>query len=512
MLKRLLCLALVMMLALTLGGCRSSLESVRTASTLPPAASAFDAPTGDAALQYSQATPLYLPSRNGQRLLAVYELLSFSHGRSGAEGIARALLAHGATADTRAAGNGVQLGLFGPNPVEVSGGVCTVNLNSSALQLSHEDFYALAMSLATTLCAAEDVHYVNVLVADQAVGMDITGTLPLGSLTAAPGEELPVLWEQLEARRTPLGENPADTPLTSVATLYFPLADGTGVVAETRNLSFDGQSPAQLASGLLAALSAGPQYLSGVCDMPNIGLLMSAAPQVISLDDGGRMVSLYFHVNLAEMLRQSNVDLACFVSSLTHTLASYIPSVSSVRIYVGETPITSLYNVSHGSLLFPGGLIHRSDFSGYLMSQTTLYLSSGSRLKTTLRAMPCHDARSPRALMLRLMAGPTQQELDQGLEPVLPEGLTDADLLGVALVGDTLLVNLSDRCAELIRTEAAGWESVACYSMVNTLGDALGVKRVRFFFGGEVLEELGGTLYWGGEFLVNPGLIDHPLG
>ena len=126
--------------------------------------------------------------------------------------------------------------------------------------------------------------------------------------------------------------------------------------------------------------------------------------------------------------------------------------------------------------------------------------------------MPCQQARHPRALLLALMQGPTRQELDAGLEPVLPDGLGDADVLGLAIEGDTLLIHLSARFAELLSTQAAEWEQQACYAMVNTLGEALGVKRVRFFFGGGMLEELGGRLYWGGEFMLNPSLIDKSRG
>ena len=66
--------------------------------------------------------------------------------------------------------------------------------------------------------------------------MDITGCLPLGTISPRPGEELPVLWEQMDARRTPLGQDPATVPVTGTATLYFPLAEGSGIVAETRAL------------------------------------------------------------------------------------------------------------------------------------------------------------------------------------------------------------------------------------------------------------------------------------
>ena len=54
----------------------------------------------------------------------------------------------------------------------------------------------------------------------------------MGSLTAHPGENLPVLWEQMEAKRTPVGGDPSLTPLTSYMTLYFPLYSGLAAEAE----------------------------------------------------------------------------------------------------------------------------------------------------------------------------------------------------------------------------------------------------------------------------------------
>ncbi len=513
MMKRILCLLLVLSCAITLSGCVPSPESsVPAAPTLPPAEVKYAPPVGDIALNHTSTVPLYLPSADGQRLLTEYVPLSLNHSRHSAQVMVEALLQHPATQATQALGGGVALSLYGAQPVEVSSGVCTVNLAATALQLDQESLYRACAAITATLCELDDIQYVNFLVADQAVSMDITGNLPLGGQTAHPGEELTVLWEQMEARRTPLGENPANTPVTAVATLYFPLADGSGIAAETRNLTFPGQSADQLAAGLVSALSSGAQYLSGASPMPDLTALMSAPPQTTELDDGGRMVSVYFHAGLENTLRQAQVDMPCFISALTCTLTGFIPSVSSVRMYIGATPLTSLYSAVHGNLIFQNGLMLRQQFSPYLMDQVTLYLSAGTKLKPVRRALPHRTSHDPRALLAELMEGPTQQELDAGYEPVLPEGLDASDVLGISLQGDTLLLNLSSRCAEMIRTQAASWEQIVCYSLVNTLGESMGAQRVRFFFDGQMLETLGGTLYWGGEFLVNPGMIDQPLG
>ena len=48
--------------------------------------------------------------------------------------------------------------------------------------------------------------------------------------------------------------------------------------------------------------------------------------------------------------------------------------------------------------------------------------------------------------------------------------------------------------------------------MVNTLCKNTGMKRVRFFFEGEQVEYVAGTLYWAGEFMYNIGLAEKGLG
>ena len=60
--------------------------------------------------------------------------------------------------------------------------------------------------------------------------------------------------------------------------------------------------------------------------------------------------------------------------------------------------------------------------------------------------------------------------------------------------------------------EAAGYEQQLCYAIVNTLCHAKGLRRVVFFFGGSMVETLGGEIYWGGEFLFSPGMNEQTKG
>lgn len=66
-------------------------------------------------------------------------------------------------------------------------------------------------------------------------------------------------------------------------------------------------------------------------------------------------------------------------------------------------------------------------------------------------------------------------------------------------------MNLSDAFAQTL-TKYDGSEGLACYALVNTLCESMGVARVRFYFNGQVRETLAGDLYWGGEFLRSPAV------
>ena len=507
--RKCLCLLLCLCVLVSLSGCTATARTpgTRVSVTLPPVVSHYEAPQDDSDLTKQSIVALYLPSRDGQRLLAQYAELPLRAGVSAAETVVRTLLAFPANADVTSLGGNVTIGLFGSHPVEVSGSVCTVNLSASTLQLDYDQRYTLFLALASTLGGVGDIRFVNVLIADQAASLDISGNLAAGSVTAHPGEELPVLWDQMDARRTPLGNDPAQQLLTSVATLYFPLADGSGFVPEARNLTFPGQTARQMTRGLLEALSAGAQFTEGTVQMPDVDGLMTQEPDVSELADGGRMVTLHFSSDLGARLSLIGLDVEAFVGSLAYTIMSYVPAVGAVRMYSGPTLITSL-----GSRSFADGVQRRRQYQDLLMDQTTIYLSSGDRLVPVLRSLPADAADDPRSLLALMMLGANETEQAAGIRSTLPAGMDASDVLGVSIVGDTMLLNLSPRFERLIRQAGPDTERQLCYSMVSTLCRAMGLRRVQFFFDGQMPDTLGGSLSWSGEFLLNNALIDQNLG
>ena len=93
----------------------------------------------------------------------------------------------------------------------------------------------------------------------------------------------------------------------------------------------------------------------------------------------------------------------------------------------------------------------------------------------------------------------------------LPRGLTDADVLAVAVEPERVLVNLSGAFAEALSGLSAQEERAAVYAMVNTLTEFAGTdgtpQRIAFFFDGVQRESLAGGIEMRGELMRNPGMV-----
>ena len=499
-------IALLLTLCFLLSGCSTMEERRAPAPTLPPIEDSYTAPVGDSAISRTVNVPLYLPSRDGQRLLARTTELSLQRGKDNSRTVVQALLDSRGDDRTTALGGQVNLQLYGRTPVETAGGVCTVNLSSSALELDFNQLYTVALALAATLEATCNVSYVNLLVADQPISLDVAGNLPCGTVASRAGEELPLLWEQIESRRATLGRNTSQAALTATATLYFPLLDGSGLIPETRNLTFPGQTPAQLTSTLLQALSVGAQYTEGVCAMPDINAMLEQAPQISDLAEGGRMVTLFFQQGMMDRLNLLGIDLTYFVASINCTLCTFVPQLSAIRVLEGSTLLTVLSSNELGVMTFENGVQRRRQFAPAIREFARVYMCRGSRLMSVQRSVAHGQALDPRVLMQLLMQGPTQAELANGYSAVLPEGLDQTDVLGISAVGDVLLLNLSPRFERQIRQSDMD-EQRLCYSMIVTLCEALGLHQLRFYFNGENVGNLGGAISWQGEFMLNRSLV-----
>ena len=152
--------------------------------------------------------------------------------------------------------------------------------------------------------------------------------------------------------------------------------------------------------------------------------------------------------------------------------------------------------------------MQRKSFIPFLLAYSSLYFANAQgKLVQSARPVPYYEAHNIRAMIGQLMQGPQSHDSVNGLARTLPQGLRDADLLGVSLEKDTLVLNFSHQLINLCQNLPAQEEQLMVYSLVNTLCELPGVKRVAFFIMGEQPETFAGSVFLPGDFLPNYHLI-----
>lgn len=506
MARRLKCILCLLCACVLLSGCAAQNPSAAPNVTLPPVVSKRVPPQNDVNQAYTQTALLYLPSLDGTRLLSVPETLTLSASHASAEALCRALLSHPGTDLAAPLGGEVALSLASTDAVEISGGVATVSLSASALRLSHEALFTVGQALANTLCQFGEISHVNVLIAGVQPGLDIAATLPAGCFQSNTQEDLSTLWARASAPKT------AARRAISAA-LYYPAAAGKGILCEARTLSFSEISPSAIALTLLEALSAGAEYLPRLPQYPNLAALLSGDP-VLEETGGMRRLSLAFDEALNAQLLEAGITRSVMVASLAYTLTTFLPGLDGISISIGSERITALtpsatYTGAGETIYFNDGLIRRRDFVSFLLDECTLYFATREGLlQKVSRPIPFYEARNARALVNQLILGPQNVDSVSSLYPVLPQALRDADLLGVSLDGDTLVLNFSSQLTALCEGMDETQERLLIYSLVNTLTELRNVKKVSLYIMGRQPDTLAGALFLPGDFWPNLNILD----
>jgi len=508
-----LTLLAVLCAALCLNSCVSSGIPVRDDQSyaLPEEETAFAAPIGDASLEYAHSAVFYLPRHDGSRLTTVTNTITLSEGRLTEESIVRLLLEQPGNAVASPLGGDVKLSLYGANPVEISGDVATVNLSASALQMDRESLFIVANAITNTLTELNKIQYVNTLVMDKKLSLDLSATLPVGALTRNMGEDLDALYEQQLSRRVSTGESASGKRLTATVTLYFPLCAINGIMAEARNVTFTSMEPAAMAVQLMEEIASGAAVVEGSAAMPMLAKYLTETP-VFSQPSGisGSLITLRFSAQLDDMLEAVGVSRASLMASLCYTLGTFLPSIGGIEVYVDGERVEHVMLGSTSGILFDDGIQQRADYAELLMDTCTLYFTDAveQKLVAVQRPIPFYQTTNPRALLDELFKGPSAADSVQGVRALIPAGaLKDSDIIGVSLDGDTLLVNFSNSFLEVGNGITGDEDRLLAYSLVNTLLHAASAKRVAFFAGGSPIESFTDEIYWKGWFMEDLGLI-----
>lgn len=496
--RRTLCVLLCVLLSV-LTGCASPLqeEQPSSASRLPDVRPGPEAPVGDSQSPRSSSAVLYVPSEDGTRLNTVVRTVTIEPGQTKQEAIMMSLLSLVEESNFHAGSEPIRLSTVS-NAVETTRDLVTVNLFRSARSLSAQQQFALRMAIVNTLTELPDTNYVNILVDGRDIGIDAEETVPTGVLSRYPGNDVTLYWTRLETQRASTqGE------LQRTVALYFVSDDGNYLLGEVRNMVFAERGPAAFAKLILAEMAKGSTRISSARTLVPGQEFFQSDPQIRQTDDG-MYLELHFNPQTEDFLASRGGTYAMMLSSICYTLTGFIPMLEGVVAYVDGEMITQMTLMNGDEWAMQSGQITRESVMTLAADVCTLYypLANGVRLYASTRPIAQRLRNQPRALMRELLEPPRSALLGRAI----PEGVTDADIIGLRIQEDTALINVSAAFGAACQGMSRVQERNMIYAIVNTLTEIEGVSRVRFFIEGEQ-SQLAGHLFIGGEFMRHPGLV-----
>lgn len=484
---------------LLMSGCvsRVLVEKDPIEDKLPEVRSGPEAPIGDSQTSWTSSAVLYVPDATASRLNTAVQTVVIQSGQTKQEAYMEALLRLVNSSDFYSGTQEIRLSPVS-NAVETTGDLATVNMHTSMWALSAQEQFALRMAIINTLTELPETNYVNILVNGRDIGLDIGEAIPTGVMARYPGPDITTYWSQMQAQRSSQqGE------LQRAAALYFVSGDGNYLLGEVRNMTFAEHDVEVYARTLLEELGKGATVLDDTRTLVPAQDWFERDPVHVEIE-GDSYVELYFHRSVNDFLKLKGSTPAMMLSSICYTLTGFIPRLEGVIAYIDGELVTELSLMNGEEWAMSSGQITRESVASLAADFCTVYypLVNGARLRPVLRPIAQRQRTQPRALLRELMKTPTNDDLS----PVFPDGVSDADILGLQIQDDTALINLTDSFAQACASMSQVAERNMVYSIVNTLTEIESVKRVRFFVEG-TQAPLAGFLFMGGEFMRHPGLI-----
>ena len=382
--------------------------------------------------------------------------------------------------------------------LEYSCGVASVNLTLEAgARQSDQDGLLLCAAIADTLLGLEGVEAVNILAGGRS---EAVCALPLGAIDT-PSDNISALYAQLQSEESRfLTEQTAS--ISRNVLLYFPSSDGSYLLPELRELTFDSDD---YASVILDALKAGPMARDCCFSaMPGNQELLSDAPRLWISDAGERVIDVYFSEMLPNYLAFAGVDAWQLYGSVALSLCSFLPELDAVRICVDGAPVESCA-LGETQLQFTNDLMRRSNFSARIGSSAMLYFADDDGgLRRVERTMSRSAAISPRGVLAEMIL---TGDPGSGLTGVFPEGVLPEDILGVEVSGSVAVVNLSSNFYSRCQLMDALAERRLIYAMVNALTELVDVGAVRFIVEGRSIDTMVQSIYLRTPLLPDPGIV-----
>lgn len=483
-----------------------SVSDTNKTVNIPDIKNTYNVPIGDADSKYVYTANIYLPDKYTYKLNKKVADIELSLSDKCYEELVEYLLGYKEDDIYASPTYNINIGLYGETPVCVYKNHAIVNLTANALLMDREQFYLLSSCIAKTLMDFANIQSVNVIVADRAVSMDILGHIPISAmdrqLSDAPYAEFIRLLEQRE------GLNRGIKSIEIPVSLYFPTNIGEGILAESRTISFSDYDPSYMIQRILRELSNGSRLYTNNIAIPSLVDLLSTKPEVTELNEGGNLVTLRFKSVLDDVVSVSKLKVNTLFAMLTYSITSFYPDVAGIKIYVGESLIQQLLpdGILSEEKLVSNALLTRRNLSQYLLKQLNIYFANidNNRILPVIRNLLFKSRINVRTTLLELSKGPIEMDyIMQATMPSIPFTIDDAEIIGNALDGNTIVVNFSSSVYENLKSLSVEQEKIFVYSIVNTLCRWKQIKAVQFLFNGATVDYISGELYWNSEFYPN---------
>ena len=483
--------------ALLLSGCSSAplvpVQENEFVSLPPSAYQAPAAPVSDSRSERTARTMLYFIASDQQQLTGIYYTIRATGNQTLEEAAVMRLLSSTPV-----------LGLIPVAPegtalrgMEISQGVATVDLTVEALTAQPQDLMRMIAAITVTLTQFDSVSCVNVLIGGRA---PYAYDLPVGARTATEGSLTGLIAQQQSDTERYLAD-PAQAQIERQVVLYFSSWQDDLLVPEVASIRL---TSGNIARDVIAAMTPGPKDTSISHRVLPADAVLLRDPVTEIQDDGRRVLRLDFNEGFTQSLSQAGLSLRQSLCALTYTLVRFLPEIDALTVYEGDQPIRSVDD-AQGRTVFRQGLITADSFDHRIGRSVQLYFAGNSgKLERAQRVLDLASAVSPRALLSQLIQGP--YVFDGALHSAIPDGVTEADVLGIRQEDNLLLVNFSDNFYRLCQSLNESEERLLAYAIVNTLSEMDGIDRVQFYFAGEIADTLSGNICLTEPLIANPDL------
>ena len=399
--------------------------------------------------------------------------------------------------------------------IEFSRDVANVYLLYEGEEMQTQQKYIFELALANTVTDILGAEYVCIFYNGMQTGFLGRPYAPIqkqtGSLqdawttvSAKYAEVVPIIEEESETQQTDESNQILDEGESTVneitTVLYFVSADGEYILPEVRDVEY---TDGNYIETLIEELKKGPQ---------NTDIMMSSLADDLELNDytltemdtGGYRLKLDFSELPTRYDFSDTEDAVYSYAAIIYTITGFVPEIDSVDIYVAGTQITSIDGIGD---LTDG--LQREDFNtGYIGSSASIYFADtdSDLLLAVSRSMEQEETWSAKARVLEILRGPLAGDVDNAW-PVMPNGVTESDILSVDVYTDTAYVNVSQNFKDACALFSSQDEMLLVYSIVNTITAMDGINKVQFLVEGEQTDTLTGYLCIADPFLRNYGLI-----